>query len=705
MTPGIPTAAVALMALVPASILLVALGLMLRLRAAALRAGEADSAAVWFSFCHRVQWLSLAAWAAWIVAIQALQSHLLVPAWFGPLHPLALSAIGIVLALMPPAALTIAFAALSYAVASRMRGIEWTLRQTLGQAVLQLAAFLVPVGCMILTLATISLDVRWGLVIALLGVVALFVFTHLHQRSLDLAPHAVTTGPLRDRVFALAKSAGVTIRQLYVLPMARSRLANAFAVQGETVMLTDYLLTHLGRREVDTVLAHEVTHLRHRHPLVLTLTLAAGVGVPLLALMGAGASSWLGALPLAVAIGMVAVTMVSRRLERTADAGMVDLTRDPEAAIAALVGLGRINQMPLDWGRVSGRLMTHPSTRRRAQAIGARGGLPPERIEALLAGAGIDDGHYEVPPLQESGKVFSTRFKAGASARISWSLVGVFVLTPLLAVTVAGAWQPPPIGWLALAIAGFAGTLVFAFAALDLLPVSPYRPLAERLRERFVRAGLDPDREGGVFVGFAPDREPRVYEQFYDWDVGFLFPRGDRLVYVGEETRFALTRDQVRGIERILGAPGWIRSERLRIDWEDATTGRTGGFIVRPAEVGSMRESRAAARVFEARLAAWRLGGEGATTFAPGEGLTSPVLGEVTSLSPRAFVSARQVIGSFALIGLLSLLACVLVGMTGAWAAFAGLPYVVLVALATHLVVMLPILRWREGAPAPARPR
>jgi hypothetical protein len=227
--------------------------------------------------------------------------------------------------------------------------------------------------------------------------------------------------------------------------------------------------------------------------------------------------------------------------------------------------------------------------------------------------------------------------------------------------------------------------------------VAPYRALAARLRRRFVRDGIDPDAEGGVFVGFAPGPEPRVYEHFYDWDIGFLFPRGERLVYLGEETRFALRREQVRAIERVPGGPGWIRTERLRIDWDDPASGRSGRFLVRPAEVGSMRESRAAARALEARLAAWRLGGED-PAFAPGEALESPALGEVTSVSPRAVASFPQLVGSIAIIAFLGMIACVLAGFMGCWAAYAGLPYVVLVALATQLVLVVPILRWRESA-------
>ena len=67
-------------------------------------------------------------------------------------------------------------------------------------------------------------------------------------KRFGLEPHAVSHGALRDRLFALAAKAGTTLQQLYVMPTRRSRMANAFAVQGGVVMLTDWLLENLDRR-------------------------------------------------------------------------------------------------------------------------------------------------------------------------------------------------------------------------------------------------------------------------------------------------------------------------------------------------------------------------------------------------------------------------------------------------------------------------
>ena len=81
-----------------------------------------------------------------------------------------------------------------------------------------------------------------------------------------VAPEALTTGELRDRVFEMAKRATVQIKQVFVVSAGRMQIANAYATGAQTVMFTDYLLQRLNKREVDAIAGHELSHLRHGHP-------------------------------------------------------------------------------------------------------------------------------------------------------------------------------------------------------------------------------------------------------------------------------------------------------------------------------------------------------------------------------------------------------------------------------------------------------
>jgi len=64
---------------------------------------------------------------------------------------------------------------------------------------------------------------------------------------------------------AIARLAGVQIRNVYVLGSRLAREANAFALGGGDIILTRSLLDNLTTREVDTVMAHELGHLRGKH--------------------------------------------------------------------------------------------------------------------------------------------------------------------------------------------------------------------------------------------------------------------------------------------------------------------------------------------------------------------------------------------------------------------------------------------------------
>src|SRR5205807_6961390 len=95
--------------------------------------------------------------------------------------------------------------------------------------------------------------------------------------------------------------------------------------------------------------------------------------------------------------------------------------------------------------------------------------------------------------------------------------------------------------------------------------------------------GLTPEAWGGKLVGLSPGPLLRVYDRFFDWDFGFLVLAGDRLSYLGERTRFALTREQIKEVSLGPGPPGGRR--RLYVVWRDEARGAGGTFQLSSGEL------------------------------------------------------------------------------------------------------------------------
>jgi Zn-dependent protease with chaperone function len=99
------------------------------------------------------------------------------------------------------------------------------------------------------------------------GAIALGV--GLIRRPLPLPVRSV---PVEAHLLAeaqrMGRELGVTVREILVLDGTRLRTANAFALSGGRIAITDYLLASLTELETLAVLAHEVAHLAQRRRLI-----------------------------------------------------------------------------------------------------------------------------------------------------------------------------------------------------------------------------------------------------------------------------------------------------------------------------------------------------------------------------------------------------------------------------------------------------
>lgn len=587
-------------------------------RARRALAGGADSAAVFFT---SLQWLAYVP-AATVIAFvasagspahQALGRGL--GAVAGPFAPLML----LPFAMLPLACAVLATTVAAHDITARTRGGDVTLPESLRQA----GWLLVMIGAGLAGLLGLQSFLGLGAVAPALACLAAGIVVALLARarwaaSLGIAPHAVTHGPLRDRLFALAAKAGVTLQQLYVLPMRRHRMANAFAVQGGVVLLSDWLLENLERREVDAVLAHELAHIRLGHPRKLAVAAAAGVvaGAALVVVAGFATSVVAG-----VVLSLLLARFVSRRCEYEADALAVRLTGDAEALITALVRIGRLNHVPVHWGRAAESGLTHPSTLRRVEAIARSAGIPADRLRELLARDEPPCERDILPaPAAPGGKLFSSEFKRRSCGALSWLLLGA-----TLAMAAAGVCAIRLLEW-PWPLAPLTGALV-ALAALvainDLLAARGQARLRRPLAERLGAA------EGARFVGLSPGGATRVYEGYFDWDLGFLALEDGALAYRGEETSFRLPRTAIEGVRQANGPPGWLPAPRVAIDWCDETTGARGVVHLRPAHSPRLDALARDAAELLGEIACWR---DEVSVAASGRALPPPREDEVTGM-------------------------------------------------------------------------
>lgn len=197
----------------------------------------------------------------------------------------------------------------------------------------------------------------WWLQFAGISVAGAVLFTFLSPVILDPIFNRFTVledGPLRERIFGLAKSAGIDVGEIFKVDAStRTSAANAYVTGlGKTkrVVLFDTLLEQFTADEVRLVVAHELAHVHHRDVPrgILQLALSApGTMYGASRLLEAFGrhprqirtdAQALPALAFALAMSSALVnhasTALSRRVESSADAYALRLTGEPEPMIA-----------------------------------------------------------------------------------------------------------------------------------------------------------------------------------------------------------------------------------------------------------------------------------------------------------------------------------------------------------------------------------
>ncbi len=726
-----------------AGFLLLPLLLILWTRRAALQDVVQDPTAAWFSYFKTMQWCVNITMLLWMVARTSLRQGVQdLIAFRLPAGGWQSALANTLVVIVPPWLVYLLCLFLSYKVFVQFRGNQWTRREFMLERSLEVGAQFLPLMFFFSALDFLRVSPKLMVVLLLAAYVSRVLCLRAKIRVSRVAPEALTTGELRDRVFELAKRAGVNIKQVFVVGAGRAQLANAYATGTQTVMFTDYLLQRLTKREVDAIAGHELSHLRHKHPTKLGMTLIAVILFPSI-FRGTWTlfTGWFGELLTAVSGGnraaliewyrwssklvawpqldlllMVAgfglFYLLSRRFERVADEGSVLLAGDPEAMMTALLKVSRLNLTPIQWGKVTGSILTHPTTLKRVEHIAAVGNVAPERVQQLLAHHAQEEQarragppvpqtseatsvatpsaeHYAIPSSAKS--VVSTMAALKRATHNQWLLIGANVLPPALV-----AWTVHRLNLQGrAALVAYLASAVLILAGYSLLGLRLSLRGRQQLRRQFVAKfdaeGIQIRGRNALLAGFAPGASLRVYLSGYDWDQGFVWLLQNRLVYLGDKTRFVLKPEQVVNVRVGQSAPGWWFSGRVYLDWRDAEHGREGTFSLYPNEPSSAGKIKNEGEALCAVMQRWQKQ-EGEYPVAPValQTLESPVLGEVTSQDPKDRLSQGKRLNTLMLLCLLSYGASLLVGVSG-W-------YGLVVVLLLRIYERIPYWRYRVPA-------
>ncbi len=424
--------------------------------------------------------------------------------------------------------------------------------------------------------AFIAGELPLGAALGGLCLLSFFLGMKLLIKSTGLTYYSLTEGDLRDRIFEIAKTAGVDVKSVIVGASSQLDVTMAAVVRNGVLFFTDDLVTKLSKREVDAVMSHEMAHLQRKDVSRLKWSFIAGVLIPFAILEVASdynVFNPLGILGICFCffLGFLLKAIVSRSIERRADSQAFNLSKDPEALIRGLVKLTRLNRIPLE-GSWPGFLASHPSTVERTQKIAERAGLSKERLAVLTGPTFTEDEpeeHFEIPMVSVvSEAAFSLNFQRRSVLFYNWVYRSTDVLIPLLIVFLVTGRD----GSGRFATAGYVIGLILTLLAIPIatrlwlhwIHSSLFRQIHERRNRE--KKPIEPD---SIFVGFSPDAEPRRYDGFLIWDFGFLDLFGDSLIFQGEKTCFQLARNRFHSVALVNGPPMWRRSTNIVIRWKD----------------------------------------------------------------------------------------------------------------------------------------
>jgi len=237
----------------------------------------------------------------------------------------------------------------------------------------------------------------------------------------------------------LCISRGLAMPKLYIIDTeAMNAYASGIDQKSYAITVTSGLLNRLNKDEIEAVLGHELTHIIDRDCRLLIVTIVFTGMISFLAQMlwrslqistfsrrrsrdGGGAVALMMIIAaIALVIGYVLALIlrfaISRRREFLADAGSVDITKNPDALISALLKISNnpdvphvpteVRQMfienPISGFDLGGLFATHPPIAKRIQVLEELGGHVPDMTDPASSTSAASDPAHAMPPGMKS---------------------------------------------------------------------------------------------------------------------------------------------------------------------------------------------------------------------------------------------------------------------------------------------------------------
>jgi Zn-dependent protease with chaperone function len=359
----------------PLTLLLCPIGLTLVMRRAAVRARNWDPIVIWFTYWRLFGWIMFASWLLWIQGSKVIDCNALARFLLngGSANAVALQ---LAMLLVPAILVQLICTVASGGVLARVSGQRWVLPVTLKHAFWHEPVNVWPLMLLLAGVASLALynEFVLGPICLAAAYGSRVVLLRLWFRFQDLRRYELPAGELRSSTLELAQKAGVTLKEVYLLPSAEGRLSGPYMIRGRRLFVSEAMLHFLEKRETEAVLARALVHERHHHYDIIVAIAATALPViyrfshlPLVA----STLPWAIRGPLLVWLTPVFLYLLWRRFERGAELEAATVSGDAEALSTALTRIAQLNILGLYWRRFEWHFFPNGTDRGRPRNLPA----------------------------------------------------------------------------------------------------------------------------------------------------------------------------------------------------------------------------------------------------------------------------------------------------------------------------------------------